>query len=144
MKKERVKDLRPYETALCAGREANINELIEQFMKDPALHHICVVDNKDRLLGLVNRKRLFKVLFLHHLSPDTRLSKLLGLVTAETSSDLMLTHVISCREDEGIRELIKKIIVNRIRELPVVDDEGRVLGFVTIPMLLKKWMEGEV
>ncbi len=144
MKDTKIRELRPYETALKVKENAVIKDLVEEFMKNPSLHHICVVDEDERLLGLINRKRVFKAIFLHHISPDARLSKLIGYITAETSSDLMLTHIITSSEDEDVNDLIKKIIENRIRELPIVDDQNHVLGFITIPMLLKKWLEGTI
>jgi CBS domain-containing protein len=117
--------------------------LVSEFVKNPALHHICVVNEEKRLLGLINRKRLFKHIFLHHIAPDTRVSNLLGLLTAEKSSDLMITHLITCSEDDSIYDVIKNLIEHKIREMPVLDREGRVLGFITILMIMKKWLGEE-
>ncbi len=144
MKLRKIRELRPYEIPIMVRSNAHIRDLVEEFMKNPSLHHLCVVDEKEALLGLINRKRVFKAIFHHHISPEARLSKLISYVTAETSSDLMLTHVFTCREDEEIYDLIKMMIEQRIREVPVVDKKNRVLGFVTIPMLLKKWLEGMI
>ncbi|HHN65873.1 MAG TPA: CBS domain-containing protein [Nitrospirae bacterium] len=141
MNKKTVRDFRPYEPPLVVGEDADIITLVGEFIRNPTLHHLCVIDKDRRLLGLINRKRLFKSLFLHHLSPDTRLSKIIGLLTAERSSDLMVTHLITCTEDDSIHDVIREMIEHKIREVPVLDGQERVLGFITIPMIMREWLE---
>lgn len=135
-----VRDLRPYETAFQVPPDAEIASIVNAFVSRPALHHVCVVDADGRLLGLVNRKRLFKSIFSHHVAPDSRVSKLLQLHTAETSGDIMITDIITTREEEEIDAVIPRMIEKNIRELPVLDDTGRLMGFLSLLMLMQKWL----
>ena len=135
-----VRDLRPYETACQVGPDAEITTIVRAFVSAPALHHVCVVDAKGLLLGLVNRKRLFKSIFSHNVAADSRVSRLLQLHTAATSGDIMVTDIITCSEDEEIDAVISRMIDKNIRELPVLDTEGRVLGFLSLLMLMQKWL----
>ena len=138
-----VREFRPYETALQVTDDAEIIAIVRSFVKAPGQHHLCVVDGEGRLLGLINRKRLFKSIFSHHVDADSRVSKLLLLHTAETSGDIMITDIITTREDEEIDAVISRMIAKNIRELPVVDEEGRVIGFLTLQMLMQRWLVGQ-
>ena len=135
-----VRDFRPYETAFQISPDAEIATIVRAFVSSPALHHVCVVDPEGRLLGLVNRKRLFKSIFSHNVAADSRVSRLLQLHTAETSGDIMITDIITAGEDEAIDTVISKMIEKNIRELPVLDDSGRVIGFLSLLMLMQKWL----
>jgi len=137
-----VRDFRPYETACQVSPDAEISAIVRAFVSSPALHHVCVVDADGRLLGLVNRKRLFKSIFSHNVASDSRVSRLLQLHTAETSGDIMITDIITTGENEEIDAVISKMIEKNIRELPVLDDGGRVIGFLSLLMLMQKWLAG--
>jgi CBS-domain-containing membrane protein len=138
-----VGDFKPFESPLMVREETDLKSLVREFLYNPALHHICVVDAENRLLGLINRKRLFQRIFLHDITPDTRVSRLFRLMTAEKSSDLMITHVITCREEDSIHDVIKTLIEHNIREIPVIGKKGEVLGFITILGLIQRWLAGE-
>ncbi len=141
MKDLKVRDLRPYETASKVDTKASMFTIVQEFIKNPSLHHLCVVDEQGKLLGLINRKRLFKSLFHHHIKTSARVSELFSFATAETSQDIMLTHVYATHEDEPLDKVIETMIEHNFREMPVLDEEGRVLGFVTLLIIMKKYLE---
>ncbi|MBU0676317.1 MAG: CBS domain-containing protein [Proteobacteria bacterium] len=135
-----VRDFRPYETASQVTSDAELASIVRSFVHVPSLHHVCVVDDQGRLLGLVNRKRLFKSIFSHYVAADSRVSKLLMLHLAETSGDIMFTHVITTNEDEEIATVISKMIDKNIREIPVLDENGGVIGLLSLLILMQKWL----
>lgn len=138
-----VREFRPYETAFQAAPDEELFTVVRAFVNSPSLHHVCVVDTEGRLLGLVNGKRLFKCIFSHHVAADSRVSKLLLLHTAETSGDIMITDIITTREEEEVDAVIPRMIEKNIRELPVLDDNGRVIGFLSSRMLMQRWLAGQ-
>ena len=138
-----VSEFRPYETPILVPPDAELITVVKAFVNQPALHHVCVVDAEERLLGLVNRKGLFKSVFSHHVAANSRVSKLLQLHTAETSGDIMITHIIATREEEKIDTVIPRMIEKNIREVPVLDDDGRVIGFLSLLMLMQQWLAGK-
>jgi len=135
-----VRDFRPYETAIQVLPDAAITTIVRAFVTRPSLHHVCVVDTDGRLLGLVNRKRLFASIFSHYVAADSRVSSLLQLHTAETSGDIMFTEVMTTNEQEEIGDVISRMIAKKIREMPVLDEHGRVIGFLSLLMLMQKWL----
>ncbi len=55
-------------------------------------------------------------------------------------ADVMTRKVLTCRPDDTIEEVMKVMTVNRIRHLPVVDDE-KIVGIVTIGDVVKSRLE---
>jgi CBS domain-containing protein len=45
--------------------------------------------------------------------------------------DVMTKNVISCRQDEDLNKVASILVQKGINRLPVVDDEGHVVGIVT-------------
>jgi len=42
----------------------------------------------------------------------------------------MTSNVISCRPEDGVDRIVELMEVNRIRRLPVIDDDGLLRGFI--------------
>ena len=140
MRGKLIKDLRPYETASLVTEGAELITILREFINNPSLHHVCVVDEGGKLLGLINRKRLFKAVFSHHVAPDTMINKLLLFHDAQTSGDIMLTHILTATEDDSIDDVIRLMIEHNIRELPIIGPKGKVIGFLTVLIIMQAWL----
>jgi CBS-domain-containing membrane protein len=140
MKKKIVKDFRPYEAPAQVSDDVALVDLVEVFINTPILHNICVVDKAGKLAGMINRKMVFRGVFSHHVTARSRVSNLLSLLTAETSGEIMATHIVTANETDSVDEVIRNIIVHNIREIPVLDNTGRVLGFITLLRLMQEWL----
>jgi CBS-domain-containing membrane protein len=141
MNNKKVKDFRPYDPPSIVHEETDLTDLIRRFVQDPCLHHVCVVDRESRLMGLINRKRMFQNVFSHHVSAESKVTGLFTLLTAETSGQLMITHVLSTTEEADIDSVIETLIEHDIRELPVLDTDGHVMGFIGIQRIMKAWLD---
>ena len=135
-----VKDFRPYETASQVTESAELVTIMREFIDNPALHHVCVIGDGGKLLGIINRKHLFKVVFSHHVAPDTMISKLLLLHDAQTSGEIMSSHVLAAKEDDSIDDVIRLMIEHNIRELPIIGENGNVIGFLTLLIIMQAWL----
>lgn len=140
MERRVVKDFWPYEPAPMVYEDAELFDIIQHFIENPCLHHVCVIDKRKKLLGLINRKRMFKRAFSHFVATESPLRDLFTLLTAETSGQIMITHIISTTEDATIDSVISTLIEHDIREMPVTDKDNTVLGFITISMILREWV----
>lgn len=54
-----------------------------------------------------------------------------------TVGDLAMHKLMTCREDEGILECIRKMRTKGIRRMPVVDQEGDLVGIVAVDDLVQ-------
>ena len=140
MKKRLVSDFWPYEPASIIHEEADIFDIIKHFAENPCLHHVCVIDKEERLMGLINRKRMFRSVFSHFVGTESSVSSLFTLLNAQTSEQLMVTHIISTTKDATVDSVVKSLIEHNIREIPVINEDQRVLGFMTISMILLEWV----
>ncbi|MHA1280511.1 MAG: CBS domain-containing protein, partial [Candidatus Helarchaeota archaeon] len=75
-------------------------------MKYPNKHHLCVVDENGKLIGLISRKRIFRAVFSHHVAADSRLHELYALLTCETANDLLTRNIITISETDDIDKAI--------------------------------------
>ncbi len=141
MNKKLVKEFWPYENFSMVYEDTDIVDITKYFVENPCIHHICVVDQDKKLLGLINRKRMFKSIFSHYVGAESRISNLFKLLTAEKSAEIMSSHVISTTEDSTIDSVIKTLIDHNIREVPVVDQDNHVLGFITILKIMGEWLK---
>src|SRR5260370_36383798 len=66
-----------------------------------------------------------------HSPPGTRLA-----LRAETAADLMSMNPISVRRDAGVREAIALLTDRDITAAPVIDDNGRPVGVISITDIL--------
>jgi CBS domain-containing protein len=143
MKKTYIKELAPYESASMIRKDTGLEEIVKLFVSQPSLHHLCVVDEEDNLLGLINRKKMFQTIFSHHISVRSRISELLQVITAETPLEIMTRQVISATEDTSIDEVIGLMIEHKIREMPVIDEQNHVVGFITILKIMQEWLNDQ-
>ena len=58
------------------------------------------------------------------------------------ASNVMTTRVITVAPDTNVREVARILHINRISAVPVVDDDGRVLGMVSEGDLIRRGREG--
>jgi len=140
MKKKTVAEFQPFAEALKVGKNATIREMVELFLEHPRSHHLCILDESQALLGLVDRKRLFKAIFSYHVPDSSRIGQLFTLHTSENAGDLMLQQIISISPDDSIDKVIETMIRENIFELPVLDTNKRILGFLSSELILRTWL----
>ena len=137
MKKKKVKEFKPYDAPLIVRPEMIIEDMLRLILEYPNKHHLCVVDENDKLIGLISRKRIFRAVFSHHVPADSRLHELYALLTCETANDLLTRNIITISETDDIDKAISAMIKEDLSELPITNNQGQVIGFLTSEMLLE-------
>ena len=110
-----------------------IYEAVEKIAKDRETMIGCVVDEENRLKGLITPKDLLRVLEVrgygtiehHHFEGPG----VLHLLTSEYARDIMCAPV-SVRKHDEVRKAIDIMVDQGFYEVPVVDEEGRVMGVI--------------
>jgi len=107
-------------------------------------NHVWVVDNKEnrRLVGVITEHDTLSLLSPPHLppymfgKPDLR-SLQFGVVSK--AEDIMSEKPITCKADEKIYDVLLRMRKYRIRRIAVVDDDGKLVGEITLHHLICKY-----
>ncbi|HEY4690138.1 MAG TPA: CBS domain-containing protein [Anaerolineae bacterium] len=123
---------------ILASPDLSISEALN-LMKKEKVRRLPVVDKQGHLIGIVSDKDL-----LHASpSPATSLSVweityLLGKIKVE---DVMTRKVITVTEDTPVEDAARIMADNKIGGLPVVGNDGGVVGIITETDLFKLFLE---
>lgn len=80
-----------------------------------------VVDESQRVLGVVTDRDICMAVATRHRRPEELMA-----------GELMGDRVISARLDEDVRSALEKMRTERIRRLPVLDDQKRLRGILSM------------
>lgn len=141
MDKEKIYNFKPYDDILKINQDMTISDMVQLLADNPQIHHLCIVDEDNKLMGLIDQKRLFKAIFSHHVSESSRIHELFTLLTSEKAADLMIRHVITVSPDASVDSVIEMMIRESIYEMPVVDEQKGVLGFFSLKLILTEWLK---
>lgn len=119
-------------------KDTSVKELIF-ILKNSELANMPVVDEEGKLIGVVSEKDLIKAALpgyfemLHSTSfiPDmNQLAKKLTQIADDPIEKYLHKDVIFVREDDDDLQAADLIIRKNVKNLPVVDKDGRLVGLV--------------
>src|SRR5215468_10936336 len=98
--------------------------IAEDIMEMGRIRHLPVVDAKNRVVGMLTQRDLYKAAISSVLAFDhTKEREWLGKIRV---SDVMTQEVISVSAEAGVAEAVEKMISAKIGCLPVTDAEGKL------------------
>ncbi|WP_243674537.1 CBS domain-containing protein [Vulcanisaeta distributa] len=71
------------------------------------------------------------------------INKLIAIPKVKVEA-LMSKNVITIRHDSSLKDAAKIFAERKIRALPVIDDEGRIVGLITTSEVSKAYYEGDL
>jgi CBS domain-containing protein len=108
-----------------------IYQAVEKIAADRETMLACVVDKDGKLKGIITPREVLKTVEVREFEttryPFFEGAEILGLLTSKYAKDMM-SAPICVREDDEIEEAINIMLDCGFYEVPVVDEEGRVLG----------------
>ncbi len=142
MKRIKVKSVRNLITkeASLVKRDANAMEIAKAIVKDPKTRSVYVVDNDNKLLGIIPVINFAQYLFYEYVPDEFLYYKAVMPVEEITAEDIMLPPVY-VKEDDGLDAAFQKMFSENLKELPVVDDELHVIGDLNILELVTAWIK---
>ncbi len=138
--KIKVKDiLTPIEKTPFLEEESDYSSLIK-LLSDQT--HAWVVNNSDdmHVVGIITEKEMLGFLT----AKESKKIRLFGISTIDMlnehskASDLMVHKPVICTINECVEDVIRKLTTYKIRRLPVVDENNRLIGEITIQVLVRK------
>ncbi|MBI3590281.1 MAG: CBS domain-containing protein [Candidatus Melainabacteria bacterium] len=94
-----------------------------KFMKEERVRNLPVVDKNNTLIGLITLREIIETVFHNP-------SKILV-------RDAMIKQVTCVQPETPLKDAIETMLVNKFGCLPVVDEETKLIGFVSEADLLK-------
>jgi CBS domain-containing protein len=119
--------------------DATLDEVARAMLTHPRTHVVCVVDDQERLVGLIDLGALAEDLFFH-IMPEEFLSEITDLEHAihfaemsgmRTAADAM-HEPIWVKNGETVKDAFERMHKHHLQGLPVIDDLYRVTGYINL------------
>jgi CBS-domain-containing membrane protein len=126
----------------------SLQRLAEMVVERPQCRVVSVVDDRERLIGLVPIRTLVNDIFLK-IVPEEFLGEITDLdavmryaghLQARTAADIMVEPT-SVEPQETLRDAFERMHHADLNGLPVVDTDHRVLGYLDQLELLLAWVQ---
>jgi len=115
------------------GVETSIEEIIEIISRNPASRSVYVIDEDEKLVGIISVKEILNIMGAKHLKK--RSIVLAHSILAKTAADIM-RDAECVGPDDDLEEALKTSVIHGIEDLPVVE-EGKVVGNLDCFELIK-------
>ncbi|QXV56487.1 CBS domain-containing protein [Amycolatopsis sp. TNS106] len=100
-----------------------------------------VVDDEGRVVGVVSQRDLLERQIRHRLLRVR--PRLRRKVEGSRADELMTAPAITVTQDVGVDEAIRRMEVHRVHRLPVLDDDGKLVGIVGRSELLRGFLRSD-
>ena len=115
--------------------DASFSEVPKK-MKEYSIRHLPVVDSKNKLVGMITQRMLYRIQVPRKL--------LDGELYYDESAlrDIILKHVMvpnpyTMKPEDNMGKLLLKMVYGRYGSVPIVDDDNTLCGLVTRHSVLK-------
>ena len=112
-----------------------------------------VIDKENKLVGMLTEKDIIKYIlpgylkkvgtFVYEDNPKAIRNKVKELLEQRKVSDIMREEVITKGPDTSLSEVARTMLIERIRRIPIVDNEGKVVGIIAREDVVKAFIKGE-
>ena len=128
--------------ALTVAGDCSLQDAARLLLDDPETRDLFVVDSEGKVCGHLGFWHV-ATLLLAELRPTHSLRELIERITIGTVADHMNDQVMCAGVDEDIddilykHDLFQQHVERRVEDIPVVDDQHRLLGVIRLSDLLQ-------
>jgi len=112
--------------------DCTLNEATEKISGMRQTRSIYVMDKQGRLRGTLSLGLLIREVIAVRHKPQFGVRSLLTRITSEDVADIMDKHVIYAQRDDDLDKILKRMIYYNIKEIPVVDEDQRIIANIGI------------
>ncbi|MCL7452425.1 MAG: CBS domain-containing protein [Anaerolineae bacterium] len=130
--------------------ETPLDEAARAMLAHPRVHVVCVVNDDDRLIGILDVRALADDLFFHimpeeFLSEVTDLDHLLDFADKSRMRSVAdaMKEPVWVKRGETVKEAFKRMHDHGLPGLPVVDDRYQVVGYINLLELMAVCLHSE-
>jgi len=118
-------------------KQATVSEIIDAFAASDHSRVLYVVDDEWRFTGVLSLGNMIRHVFFHYHDPSIDSRSLVSMVVSETAGDFMQREPMFTIHSEDVEHVLQRMIDRNVKEIPILDDEKRVIADLTIVDLLK-------
>jgi CBS domain-containing protein len=122
--------------------ETTLEEAAQTVTGRRQIRGVYVLDQKGRLMGTISLGVLIRHVTSARHKPQFHLRSLLTRITSERVEDIMDRHVIYATCEDDLGHVLDRMVTANIKEIPIVDEERRVIGAMSLLDLWKLAEEG--
>lgn len=116
-----------------AREEDPLSEVVLKIAEDKETMLACVVDEDDKLKGIITPREILKAVELREYGAISSMSfgggEVLHILTSNYAKDIMRPPV-SVKPDDEVRKALDVMLNEPFYEVPIVDEEGKIVGEV--------------
>lgn len=120
-------------------KRATISEIIDAFAASDHSRILYVVDDEGRFRGVLSLGNMIRHVFFHYHDPSIDSRSLVSMVVSETAGDFMQKEPMVTMLSDDVEAVLQRMIDHNVKEIPILDDEKRVVADLTIVDLLKHY-----
>lgn len=126
--------------------KSDIKEVINRFIKNPIIRAVYVVDEKQKLKGIITITDILKKISIDFYSTSfiNSSSNFLGYdlvasVSKTFAKDFMNAEIYYIKDNDNIEKAFQILFRNKVGEIPVVNDDLILIGDLNVIELLILW-----
>ena len=130
-----------------------VNQAVDLLWKNK-ISGLPVTDEDSKLIGMLTEKDVIKYIlpgylknvgsFIYGDNPKAIKNKVRELLEERKVCDIMRTQVIALGPEASLSEVARVMLIEKIRRIPIVDSEGRVIGIIAREDVVKAFIKGDV
>jgi len=117
--------------------DCNLEEASKKITDVEHMRTIYVVDHQGRLQGILSLDELIRSLITAGHKPHFHARSLLTRITAKKAADIMYKYVVYARKEDDPDRVLARMLDNHIQQIPVVDEEQKIIANIGIIDLWK-------
>lgn len=121
----------------CVSADSDISEAIRIAVDFPHTRLIYVIDEQNKLLGVITVGALLRHLYPYHYENKIHPRDIMRNIVVEKALHLMSSGNVYASPDETVDVVLKRMASTGAKEIAVVDSNGRILADITAVDLLK-------
>ena len=121
------------------SKEATVSEIVDAFVGSHHSHILYVVDDGRKLKGVISLGNLVRHVFFLYNDRHIHIQNLISVAISETAGDFMQREPTFATLSEDVEDVLQRMIKNNVKEIPILDDEKRVVADLTLVDLLKHY-----
>lgn len=116
---------------IVVNQDTSLTE-VQVIFETEMIHHIPVIDDSGFLMGIISKSDLNLLLdWGTRLNLKSSQVKNAKLLSSNNADSICSPHVMAVRPEDSLMYCFEIFRENYFRSLPVVDDEGKIVGIIT-------------